>query len=283
MDNWILLTIIYALFVSLNEVFRKKATKNNSVYEVLAGYTLIAFILTAFITKDAFDINFAYLPAIFFKSSIIVIAWILGLKTLEGLGLGVYSLIKISRIVFSILLSFLILGESVTFITLIGIVIVIIGLVLVNTTKISDSDKKSSYKLIFLFLISCFLSSVSAIIDKKILSYVTSGQLQFWFLLFLVIYYWVILFIKKDKINFKNLKTNYWIPIIAVCLVVSDRLLFIANRNPSSIVIIMTMLKQLSVVISIVLGKLIFKEKHILKKLLYSVLIISGVVIIVAF
>ena len=53
-----------------------------------------------------------------------------------------------------------------------------------------------------------------------------------------------------------------------------------ANADPSSKVIVMTMLKQLSVVISIILGKLIFKEKEVIKKLLYSILIIMGIVMI---
>ena len=58
---------------------------------------------------------------------------------------------------------------------------------------------------------------------------------------------------------------------------------FIANENVDSKVIIMTMLKQLSVVISIILGKIIFKEKNIIKKLIYSLLIIGGIGIMFIF
>ena len=126
-------------------------------------------------------------------------------------------------------------------------------------------------------IISCFLSSISAIIDKKVLLHITSGQLQFWFLLFLTMYYWIILIIRKEKINFEEIRKNYWIPITAITLVVGDRFLFIANKNVDSKVIIMTMLKQLSVIISIILGKILFKEKNIIKKLLYSILIILGI------
>ena len=132
------------------------------------------------------------------------------------------------------------------------------------------------------FLISCLCSSISAIIDKKILLHITSGQLQFWFLLFLTIYYWIILLTRKNKINYNNLKKNYWVILVAICLVLGDRLLFIANKITSSQVIVMTVLKQLSVIISIILGKIIFKEKNIIKKLLYSLLIIIGVIIIIA-
>ena len=137
------------------------------------------------------------------------------------------------------------------------ITIMIIGLILVNTTTNNDSNKKNSFKIIILFLISCLCSSISAIIDKKILLHITSGQLQFWFLLFLTIYYWIILLTRKNKINYNNLKKNYWIILVAICLVLGDRLLFIANKIPSSQVIVMTVLKQLSVIISIILGVII--------------------------
>lgn len=277
MDNWILFTILYAFFVAFFESAKKKAIERNSVYEVLANFSLIAFILTFFITKDAFEIDYSYLPVIFFKASIIVIAWILGVKVLEKMQISLYSMIRISRIIFSVLLSSVFLGEQITFITLIGMSIVISGLILVNRTVNKGESKDQSIKLIGLLLISCLLNSISAIIDKKVLLHITSGQLQFWFILFLTIYYWIILIIKKEKINFKEIRKNYWIPIAAVALVVGDRFLFKANENVDSKVIIMTMLKQLSVIISIILGKIVFKEKDIIKKLLYSLLIIVGI------
>ena len=283
MDNWILLTILYAIFLSLFEATKKKAIEKNSIYEVLALFSLIAFFLVLFITRDAFKINYIFLPIIFFKSSIIVIAWILGLKALDGISISKYGIIKTSKIIFSVLLSMLIVGEKITIITLLGMSIVILGLILVSRTTDNEENKKSSTKLIIFLLISCLLNSISAIIDKKILFHIASSQLQFWLLLFLTVYYWAILIIKRKKIDFNKIKKNYCIPLIAICLVVGDRLLFIANDNSNSQVIIMTRLKQLSVIISILLGKLLFAEKDIMKKLLYSILIIIGIIVIVCF
>lgn len=56
-----------------------------------------------------------------------------------------------------------------------------------------------------------------------------------------------------------------------------------ANANVSSKVTIMTMLKQLSVIMSILLGKIFFYEKNIIRKLMYSFLIVLGVIIMIAF
>ena len=75
------------------------------------------------------------------------------------------------------------------------------------------------------------------------------------------------------------MKTNYWILITAICLVLGDRILFEANKIPESKVSIMTLIKQLSTIETIILGKVWFKEKDIVKKLLCSVIIIIGIVL----
>ena len=275
--------VIDAFVISFSEVFKKKALKKNSIYEIPAFFSLLAFIINIFFSKDIFNIDYSFLPIILLKSIIIVIAWLIGIKAIDKLELSMYGLIKISRIVFTVLLSVLFLGESFSLITLIGMLIVILGLVLVNVTTNKDNKKKNSIKIILLFLVSCFGSAVSAIIDKKVLLHITTSQLQFWFYLFITIFFFIILFIKEKKINIKNTISNYWIILISICLALSDRLIFIVNANPSSKVIILVIIKQLSVVISIILGRLIFKEKDILKKLLYSILIILGVIIMIAF
>ena len=283
MNNWILLVILVSFFVSFSEVAKKKALKMNSTYEVLTGYTTISFLIILFFTKDAFSIDKAYLLIILFKSIIVALSWTLAFDALKELQLSIYGMLKISRILFTILLGLLVLGERISIPTVIGMIIVITGLVLVNTTTNVDHDKKSSLKVIVYFLISCFLSSVSAIIDKKILVDISSSQLQFWFYVFLTVYFWILLLVKQKKIDFKKMKVNYWILIIAAFVAASDRFLFVANENPSSKASIIVILKQLSVVISIFLGKFIFKEKDTIKKLLYSFLIILGLIIMFIF
>lgn len=282
MNNWILLMVIDAFVISFSEVFKKKALAKNSIYEIPAFFTLIAFFINLFFSKDAINIDYIYLPIILIKSIIIVVAWLITIKAIKELQLSLYGILKISRIVFTVLLSCLFLGERFTLITFVGLLIVIVGLVLVNITG-KEVQKKNNNKIIVLFLISCIGSAVSAIIDKKILVHITTSQLQFWFYLFLTILFFIALIIKEKKIDISSIKNNYWIPLIAICMAMSDRLLFIANSIQSSKVIVMIVLKQLSVVISIILGKLIFKENNILKKILYSILIIIGVVIMSVF
>lgn len=279
MENWVIFTFLYAIIIGFFYCGKKKSIEKNSVFEVLACFSLIAFILAALISKNVMDIELSNLLMIFGKSFIIVIAWIISLKALEKMPVSLYSVLNLSRIIFSIIMSVIFFGEKITVTILIGVIIVLVGLILVNRNSGQKDNKETSLKAVIMVLISCLLSSVSAIIDKKVLLNITSDQLQFWFLLFSTIMYWLILLIRKRKIDFKNIKKNYWIIITAICLTIGDKFLFMANEIPESKVSIMTIIKQFSTIESIILGKIIFKEKNVINKLLCSVLIVVGIVL----
>lgn len=281
MQNWILFTLIYAIFNGFFQSAKKKAVEKNSIFEVLAVFTTISFILSALMSKDVFNIGFIPLLTVFVKSIIIVVAWLLSLHAIQKMPISLYSVINLSRIIFSIILSVIFLEEKLTIFIILGAIIIILGLFLVNKVSNIKSEKETNYKIILILLGACFLNSVSAIIDKQVLKHITPIQLQFWFLFFLAISYWIILLLKNKKLDLKNLKKNYWILITAICLIVSDRFLFRANGIPESKVSIMTLIKQVSAIEGIILGKIFFKEKNIIKKLLCSILIIIGIVLTV--
>ena len=67
--------------------------------------------------------------------------------------------------------------------------------------------------------------------------------------------------------------------MLSIMLIVADKMLFIANADPNSKVTIMTLLKQSSVFVTIISGKLIYKEKHILYKSLCALIIFVGIVL----
>ena len=279
MENWVAFTFLDSIYKGFFECAKKKASEKNSIYDVLAWFSLIGFLLVAVTSKNVFAVDMSNLFIIFVKTLIVMMAWLLGIYALSKMPISLYSVINLSRIVFSVILSLIFLGEKITITAIAGITIVLIGLVLVNRSSNKQQNRETSLKVIIILLISCLLNSISSILDKKILENVTSGQLQFWFLLFLTISYWLILLIKKRRVSFRTIKKNFWIPIIAICLIVGDRFLFMANEIPESKVSIMIIIKQFTAIESIILGKLVFKEKNIIKKLLYSIVIIFGIVL----
>ena len=106
-----------------------------------------------------------------------------------------------------------------------------------------------------------------------------ADQLQFWFMFFLLILYGAIIIAKKERIRLSSLKGNLWIPLMSLSLVVGDRMLFAANASPESEVTVMTVIKQSSVLITVLTGWIFFKEKNILFKLLCASVILAGIFI----
>lgn len=279
MKTWAVLTFLYAIFTGFFQCSKKKASEKNSILEVLATFTTIAFFIVLFTSKNVFDIELKYIMIIFLKSSIIVVAWLLALYAISRMSISLYSVINLSRIIFSVILSVIFLGERLTATILAGLIIVITGLVLVNLISNQKENKEVSFKIILILLFSCLLNSISAVIDKKVLVNITSSQLQFWFLLFLSLIYWWIILLRNKKVDFKSLNKNYWVLVAAISLAVGDKFLFMANEIPESSVTVMTIIKQFSAIELIILGKILFKEKNIIKKLLCSILIIFGIIL----
>lgn len=281
METWILFTVICAICKGFFESVKKKALEKSSIYEVLAWFCLIAFIISIFINKNVFEIEMMNIFVIFIKALFVVAAWLLNLHVLEKMQISLYGVISLSTIIFSLILSILFLGEKITINIIIGAIIVILGLVLANMDITKHKDKTASMKLVVILLISCLFNSAASTMDKIILKDITNNQLQFWFLLFMTIINWIILLVKKEKVGLKTVKKNYWIPLTAVFLVVGDKFLFMANEIPESKASIIMIIRQLSAVQIIILGRILFKEKEIVKRLLCCILVILGIVITV--
>ena len=134
---------------------------------------------------------------------------------------------------------------------------------------------------VWILILSCALNGISGTLDKYIMSLgvISSGVLQFWFMLTLSILYLLYIIIKKEKLELKKCLKNPWIYVLSLSLVFGDRLLFMANSDPASKVTIMTLIKQSSAVVTILLGKIIYHEKHILKKILCAGIIILGIML----
>ncbi|MBR2997253.1 EamA family transporter [Candidatus Saccharibacteria bacterium] len=282
MDIWIIFIIIYTILVSFFETSRKKAAEKSSIFSVLYLVTLIALILSVFISPDFYQAPLSAVISIGAKSIIVVFAWFFGLYALSKLPISTYSIVHSSRIVFAVILSVIIFSEPLSTEKIIGIILIIAGIVLANYNPKEKKKKKKAYSYlpIILLLVACVLTAVSEILDKALMRELSVGQMQTWFLFFSAIYFRIILLIKREKVNYKLITTNYWIPLSSVFLVSADRFLFYANKDPGSEVSIMVLFKQLSVILLIIMGKIFFKEKNIVKKLLCSLLIIAGVAVL---
>ena len=67
---------------------------------------------------------------------------------------------------------------------------------------------------------------------------------------------------------------------MGIGLFVADVMLFRAYKVPGSQLITISVISKLKAVITVVAGIFIFKEKNILKKIIFSLIVVLGVILI---
>ena len=278
---WVLLVLAYGLIKGIREVLKKKALEKSSLIEVLFLYTFLSFLIVTPEVRNAGGVPGKLMIMIVVKSFAIFLAWLCGFKAISNMPVSLYGVIDLSRVIFSTVLGIVLVHETVTASGWIGFVLVIAGLMMLKLRKGSDNSKEVEGKFVILSLISCALNGFSGVLDKIIMSTndINDGQLQFWYMLFLVFFYLIYIVLTKQQIRWKSALKNYWIWILAIAFVIADRCLFIANGIEGSRVTVMTLIKQSSVIVTILLGKLIFKEKNIGYKLICALVVLSGILI----
>ena len=142
---------------------------------------------------------------------------------------------------------------------------------------IRDRDKAAPLMVICAFA-SCILNAVSGTMDKLLMRTLNYSQLQLWYLLFLVSFYFLYILFTRTRIRVKESLKNPMIWLLAIMFVIADRALFIANQDPNSRVSIMTLIKQSGAIVTILSGRFIFKEKNTTHKLICAGVIIAGIV-----
>ena len=277
MKVWMLLTLAYGLINGIYFLIEKEAMKKNHSIEVLTLAVTISFLLISWDIGTAMRVNTENLGLIFLKSLVVFISWRLSFKAMSKMSVSRYGVINMSRILFTAILGITILHECLEVKDFIGMGIICLGLVLVNVLKKDGSKSRNKY--IFVLLIGCIFTSIAGLLDKVIATNVEPGILQWWFMFFIVIINWVYVFLTKTKID-KSVLKNKWVYIYSVLFVIGDRILFKANGIEGSEIAIMSLLKQISVVVTVLVGGKIFHEKHLKTKFLCSLIIIAGIIII---
>lgn len=282
---WMSLTLVYGLLKGAREIVKKKCLERNSVVEVLFFYTLIGFLLAFLMPgrEEVFSLDMHFIPFIIIKSFVIFLAWILSFKAIKSMPVSMYGVLDMSRVIFATLLGTFVLHETWSTGQMIGLPLVLLGLFMLRLLKSKkDAEEKIEVKTVIFAFLSCALNAVSGFLDKVLMKDVTSSQLQLWYMFFLVIFYGLYLLISRSKINWKTLLKNYWIPLLAIMFIVADKCLFIANGYPESKITIMTLIKQSSCFVTIALGRIVYKEKNILKKSICAGVVLAGILIALA-
>ena len=312
---WILLTLVYGLLKGGREIAKKKAMTRNTVMEVLLIYTFVGFLMVVPRVPNAMGLAPKYYGLIAIKSFVIFLAWILSFRALKHLPVSLYGILDLSRVLLATLLGVIVLHEVLRWNQYLGLALVAFGLLSLKfrlfgrkkntaskalpapsssspttpdprgpaasaqTAASTDPDDNGNAgKFILMAFGSCLLNAVSGLMDKLLMKSINGAQLQFWYMLFLLLFYLIYVLVTRTRIS-KTIWKNGWVWLLAIMFVIGDAALFAANGISGSKVTVMTLIKQSGCFVTIVGGKFIFHEKDIGYRLFCAAIIFCGIVV----
>lgn len=278
--------VLYAFLISFYYIFKKLAIKKSSEVTVLVMFTTVSFLLCLFYLPFGIAVPFDLLLILALKGFLISISWYLTFKVLKSVDLSIVTVTNILSAVLSFVLGIVLFSESAGVWQIVGSALVIFSVAGINLSNKSEKGSVS-IKHFLMLLVIALISTSSNITDKYTTTYLTNFQVQFWFQFFACFFSWIYFAIEciKNKqflMNKKDFK-NPWVYLLGIFLIVADTFLYLAYKVPGSKMITISVLANLKMVITVVIGIFIFKEKNIFLKLLFSLLVVLGAIFISVF
>ena len=283
---WIPLVLLYGILKGVREILKKKALEKNSTIEVLFMYTLLSFLIVLPEVGNAAGMELRFYFYIAAKSFVIFLAWMCSFKAIRKMPISLYGVLDLSRVMFATLLGVIVLHEVLSGYQVVGLLFVSAGLLLLKyrphrgqRAETEQTSQGVGLVYVVMAFASCMLNALSGLLDKILMRDISSAQLQFWYMLFLVLFYLLYILLTRTPVDLKSAVRNRWVWMLSILFVIADRALFIANGIPGSRITVMTLLKQAGCVVTILAGKYLFREKDTAHKMVCALIIIAGIVI----
>ena len=299
---WVLLAVFSAILLGTYDVAKKQALRKNGTFAVL----LVATALSTLFVSPFLRIG----PAqdhlkLALKAVLVTASWVSGMEGLKRLPLTTVSTIKGSRPVFVVLFSIILFGERLNWMQWLGIAIVLGALYMLGFTSRRDASAQVR-KTGFIWMgISVLTGVASALYDKYIMKGMEPMFVQSWTNLFITVILALCVLVKRlavsgragrvssDRLRPRSRELEEALParsdkfrwdwtlvLVAVLITGADALYFFALKQPDALLSIISVVRRASVLVTFVLGAIIFHEGNIRAKGLNMLLMAAGVVLL---
>ncbi|WP_299677423.1 DMT family transporter [uncultured Dokdonia sp.] len=295
---WMYLGLLAALFLGLHNLCKKYAVQGNEVFPVLLGTVSSGFLFIAvFYVISLFYPNYAVANGydfqeislqthgfIFIKSVIMASSWILAYQALKHLPITIVTPIRSAGPFFTFIGAIVIYKESPNGYQWIGFFLIILSVLLYSRIGKKEGIHFKRNKWIFAIIGATFLGASSGLYDKFLIQSLALNPqtLQFWFCLYTILILLIILTFTWFPYPHKRSAFTFRWSIIAVgvLLQAADYFYFKALQDPEALIMLLSAIKRSQILIAVVVGGLLFKEKNKRKKLVPLAGIMIGVFLI---
>lgn len=277
---WVWLAVASSALLGFYDVGKKYCLRRNGVLYVLLGITLfsVLFLLPFFQLGTGRE----HLILVF-KALLVTISWVTGLLGIKYLPLTTASTLKASRPMLVVVLSLLVFDERLSLLQWAGVILVFFAIFMLGRTSRKEGISFTGNKGVIYMLLAIFSGAASALWDKYIIADMAPLFIQSWtnvyiaaFLLLLIAGRSLLGREKPEPFRF-----DWMLPLTAVVITASDALYFYSLSGEGALLSVITLVRRTSVVVTFVLGALLFKEHRIRDKAVVLAVLLAGLVLLV--
>ena len=272
---WLWMTLASALMLGIYDVFKKQALKNNGVlWVLLAATALSTLFLCPFLSAGTGREHLQ----IVLKAVLVTISWISGLIGLKLLPITTVSTLKASRPFFVVLFSIALFGERLNVWQWGGVALALLALTLLSGVSRKEGFAFTKSKGIAAMAVSILAGVASALYDKHIISGMEPLFLQSWGNFYITVLLVICVVVKAlhDKEKRERFKWDWMLVVIAVFITGADMLYFFALKQEGALLSVISLIRRCSVVVTFVVGAMVFKEKKIREKAVDLAILMAG-------
>jgi transporter family protein len=296
---WITLGLISSLLLGLYDVCKKHSLNHNAVLPVLflsvvCGFLPMPFFLAGSrLAPEMMQQIHCYVPVaalsehwhIFIKAFIVSTSWVLAYFAMKHLPISIVSPIRASGPVWTLIGAILLFHERPAPMQWAGIAIVFAAYYAFSLIGREEGVHFHRSKWVLFIFLATFIGTFSTLYDKYLFQKLNYAPMlvQFWFAfynvvllgLFTAAFWW------PRRAAFTPFQWRWSIPLIGLFLVASDFAYFNSVHDPAALIVVLSILRRSSVVVSFIAGCLIFKDVNRRKKAWALAGVLVGVILII--
>lgn len=282
---WILYAFCSAFFAGITAILAKIGIKNTDSNLATAVRTIVILIfswLMVFIVGSFNTINELTTKTIIFlilSGFATGLSWLCYFKALQLGNVNKVTPIDKSSTILTMVLAMIFLGEKITFLKFISIILIGIGTYLMIEKKKDNKQAKDNKWLLYAFG-SAIFASLTSILGKIGIEGVESNLGTAIRTIVVLVMAWIVVFVTKKQSEIKNIDKRSWKFLLLSGLTTGLSWLCYYKALQDGEASIVVPIDKLSIVITIVFSYFILKEKLSKKSMLGLIGIIVGTLLL---
>lgn len=286
---WIWWILASSVFLASYDLTKKASVRENAVLPVLLFATVagaIAYVVALGVAGgigDAIDVSPREFLLIAIKCLIVSTSWVLTYCALRTLPITIATPIRASAPAMVFIAAFFLYGERPSPVQGAGMLLVFIGYWTFSWAGRHEGIDFLRSRAVWFAVGGMCMSALSSLWDKFILQRcsIPVEKVQFWFQIGLVAVYASMLCVQRmARMRHDRFEWRWTIPATGILLAAADWLYFHGLAIPDVSISVGSLLRRFSVVITFVLGAMVFHERNLKRKGLALAMILLGVALL---